>query len=322
MVFDASSGDVLLFGGGNDDGVLNETWTWDGTDWTQQHPSTSPPARAQPGIAFDQARGEVVMFSGNGGGYLTDTWTWDGSTWTKEHPSTKPQGRNYTAMAYDAARGVTVLFGGNIYPNGQLNDTWTWDGTDWTQQSPPVSPSPRLAMGFVYDDTRSEALMFGGIGSEGDLNETWTWDGATWTRLSPHPSPSRRWEFAMAYDGSRGRAVVFGGWHDKTYGDTWTWNGKRWGVPLDARLSLSPNTGPPGTVVHVFGRGFAGYENVNITFIDSGLGSVPVGTIRTDASGRYSGDVMVPPDATDGVQRIVSVGGRSGQQAGAKFTVT
>ena len=40
-------GKVVLFGGspsGQGD-VVGDTWVWDGTQWTEEHPAHSPPAR-------------------------------------------------------------------------------------------------------------------------------------------------------------------------------------------------------------------------------------------------------------------------------------
>jgi hypothetical protein len=53
----------VLFGGyGNR--AFSDTWTWDGTTWTQQHPATSPPARGQAAMACDAATGTAVLFGG------------------------------------------------------------------------------------------------------------------------------------------------------------------------------------------------------------------------------------------------------------------
>src|SRR5438105_2716674 len=64
--------------------------------------ATSPSARYRMGMAYDQARGEVVLFGGNGAtGDVGDTWTWDGTTWTQQHPATSPSARYGMGMAYD-----------------------------------------------------------------------------------------------------------------------------------------------------------------------------------------------------------------------------
>ena len=135
---------MVLFGGRGDTAELNDTWTWDGTTWTEQHPSTVPPVRDTAGVAYDAQRGKVVMFSGYQGCYHCDpddTWTWDGVTWTQEFPTRSPSGRDAMGMVYDALRGKVVLFGGDFFPT-VYNDTWTWDGSNWQLESPPASPWP------------------------------------------------------------------------------------------------------------------------------------------------------------------------------------
>ena len=50
MAYDAATGTAVLFGGyglgGHGSGVLADTWTWDGTTWTKQHPAANPPPAA------------------------------------------------------------------------------------------------------------------------------------------------------------------------------------------------------------------------------------------------------------------------------------
>src|SRR5205823_5470207 len=55
---------------------LNDTWIWDGTTWTEQHPRTSPPARAGAVLARGPRR-QLVLFSGGGLETHDDTWTLD-----------------------------------------------------------------------------------------------------------------------------------------------------------------------------------------------------------------------------------------------------
>jgi hypothetical protein len=77
MAYDPATGDMVLFGGGSNSGLLNDTWTWDGTTWTQQSPATSPPARYLASMAYDPATGDMVLFGGAGNsGFLNDTWTY------------------------------------------------------------------------------------------------------------------------------------------------------------------------------------------------------------------------------------------------------
>src|SRR5947208_12730816 len=63
MVYDDATGQVVLFGGfgTGPSGMLSDTWTWDGTGWTQRTPAHAPPARYQMGMAYDAAHGQVVL---------------------------------------------------------------------------------------------------------------------------------------------------------------------------------------------------------------------------------------------------------------------
>jgi hypothetical protein len=79
MAYDAANGTVVLFGGSlnSSRNVFRDTWTWDGTTWTQQAPPTSPPAREWASMAYDAANGTVVLFGGvSRYSVHYDTWTW------------------------------------------------------------------------------------------------------------------------------------------------------------------------------------------------------------------------------------------------------
>ena len=74
--------------------------------WTERtHPRDSH------AMAYDSARGVVVLFGGQHDVRKGDTWEWDGAVWTLR-ATTGPSPRYGHAMAYDSARGVVVLFGG------------------------------------------------------------------------------------------------------------------------------------------------------------------------------------------------------------------
>src|ERR1700687_3770836 len=80
MAFDSQVGHVVVFGGDhlqpNGLGPINDTWQWDGSQWTQDWTSATPSARTGQTMALD-ANGRVVLFGGsdegNPGVFPTDT---------------------------------------------------------------------------------------------------------------------------------------------------------------------------------------------------------------------------------------------------------
>ena len=80
MAFDPQVGHVVVFGGDHIEpfglGPINDTWEWDGTNWTQDWTNSTPSARAGQTMALD-ANGRIVMFGGsdegNPGVFPTDT---------------------------------------------------------------------------------------------------------------------------------------------------------------------------------------------------------------------------------------------------------
>jgi hypothetical protein len=253
MAYDPATGNMVLFGGYNGTtGYLNDTWTYNGTTWTQvvgtsgctNSCTNSPSARNSASMAYDPATGNMVLFGGLGSSsYLNGTWTYNGTTWTQVDDSSdlgcttactsSPPLRGYASLAYDPATGNMVLFGG--LGSSYLNDTWTYGyppgaGTTWAQQSPTTSPPTRFLASLAYDPATGNMVLFGGSGSS-NLNDTWTWNGSTWTQADGSgctntctTSPSARSQASMAYDPATGNMVLFdGSGNIGNLNDTWTY---------------------------------------------------------------------------------------------------
>jgi len=253
-------GQIVLFGGIGSSGPLNDTWVWDGADWVQKSPASSPPARADHAMTYDQARGQVVLFGGSGSSStLNDTWVWDGSNWILKFPNTSPPPASGAMVYHSGIEKVTFFQAGTTFV------TWLWDGTDWTQVSaitghgmaydlvrgravlsnglytylhdgfawtratPATAPPTRQGHAMAFDSARAVAVLFGGQGSGGLRNDTWTWDGADWVEKTPLLSPPARRCHALAYDAARGEVVLFGGLGSTgPLNDTWVWDGANW----------------------------------------------------------------------------------------------
>ena len=239
LAYDAATRQVVMFGGYDGYTIFGDTWMWDGTAWTQQHPANAPAPRYGFGMAYDAARKQVVLFGGST--YTSDTWTWEGSTWTEQHPAHSPPGGSPLSLAYDVATQQIVLWVVDSQIRGQ---TWTWDGVDWTQQltrtTPPWWDSYRMA----YDGATQQVVLFGGS-SCGDLGcefnrSTWTWNGGTWTKQHPIHSPAGREAPGLAYDQATRQFILFGGYSWGGYqNDTLQWNDVTW-TRLDPGASPEP----------------------------------------------------------------------------------
>jgi hypothetical protein len=190
VAFDAVRHVVLLFGGNTVEGggSLNDTWTWNGQDWTEAVPAESPPARGFARLAVDTAHGEAVLFGGFEA--LQDTWTWDGSTWTEQHPTNTPPGIHEAnamneQLVYDSARKVIVFAGPDEVT--LTTRTFIWSGTDWTPETPVASPPDREGPGLAYDDADGITVYAGGFAAANthgvDTSTTWGWDGTNWVTL-------------------------------------------------------------------------------------------------------------------------------------------
>ena len=195
--------------------------------WTQKQ-DIGPSPRFGHAMAFDAARGRVVLFGGGafGDDRFGDTWTWDGEHWTQVE-NIGPAARAGHAMAYDSGRQRVVLFGGRAV-GGLLDDTWEWDGESWTQVQD-SGPSPRDAHAMAFDAARGRVVLFGGAAGD-PFGDTWAWDGSDWAQQD-NVGPSPRQGHAMAYDTVRERVVLFGGAGASTpdgIADTWEWDGTAW----------------------------------------------------------------------------------------------
>ncbi len=224
LAYDSARSQMVLYTGAND------IWLWDGSNWTQKFPQTTPPARGGYAMAYDAARSQIILFGGTDDlGLLNDTWVWDGINWSPKFPQSSPSPRTGHGMAYDAARSQIMLFGGFAEGLGTTDVTWVWDGTNWTQKFPPVRPSPRDNFAMAYDSARAQVVLFGGVFATSS-DAMWVWDGTTWAQRSSSISPSTRVGAAMAFDASRGQLILFGGAAQPN--DTWAWDGARWTLQL------------------------------------------------------------------------------------------
>ena len=147
LAFDAARSQIVLFGGSSDelgDVGLNDTWTWDGIDWTHVTPTRSPDPRYFASMAYDSRNSHLVLYGGiqetelnNGEGGISfqsssfpgETWSWDGTIWTQLSPSSSAP-VPWTSMAYDSVRDEMVIYGGDDGIATSFDQTWTFHASN------------------------------------------------------------------------------------------------------------------------------------------------------------------------------------------------
>jgi hypothetical protein len=232
MAYDALHKKVVLFGG-ESTGLteLNDTWAWNGSDWTDvtpPAPQVSPSPREFSSMAYDSVAHTILLFggltfSGNNPVPVQDTWSFDGTTWTLLAPITRPTARYGMTLVSDPITGHVMMFGGNDGTAGDhfLNDTWIWNGTDWVQQQPASSPSARELPSMAGDTDSKTVVLFGGGDTTNDVQDLWTWNGSNWQQRFSTAVPVARAGAGMSYDAFHHQTVLFGVSNVALPSDTW-----------------------------------------------------------------------------------------------------
>lgn len=122
MVYDEAHQQLVLAGGSPErmlieNQLYQDTWTFDGTDWTERTVVNAPAPRARFGMAYDSTRQCVWAFGGWTvsnvyGTELNDTLQWDGTTWTTVTPTVSPPPLGGMDMIYDPTRDELLFMGG------------------------------------------------------------------------------------------------------------------------------------------------------------------------------------------------------------------
>ena len=104
-----ATGQVVLFGGYDSGGLVGDTWTWNGTTWTQQFPATSPSASAGDTMATDPTNGHALLFD-------RSTWEWSGSNWVSLSPCALAAGPALRVDGTDPRPGRSCCSGDSTLP--------------------------------------------------------------------------------------------------------------------------------------------------------------------------------------------------------------
>ncbi|HEY2825797.1 MAG TPA: kelch repeat-containing protein, partial [Gemmatimonadales bacterium] len=232
--FDQGRQAVILFGGSDSSGVMNDTWKFDGTSWSVVATDSSPSGRVFSGMAYDAAAGrarvELV------GGYdthdvLGDRWVLGlgAPGWRHEVAAGSPGPRAGHVLAYDASLNRLVLYGGTDSDTLRF-DTWVFDGT-WHQLATTAHPPSSVGIGAGFFPSVAPGVnrlvIFGGYDGTVATNQTWSLD-TDWLREADASLPTTREQATFALLPGVG-GVMFGGSGGAS--DTWVFANGGW-IPL------------------------------------------------------------------------------------------
>jgi hypothetical protein len=237
IAYDPARQRVVLFGGQSgvfpNITVFTDTWEWDGTAWTQRA-TTGPSSRVHQTIAFDRARGKVVLYGGFNislGQELRDIWEWDGSSWQQSSVS---GAANSIApgLAYDEKTSALYLYS-RPESGGAISAT-RWNGTTLTPAPTAAPPCVPIQRQVTALGSNPGGLLFYAHSCDQSgtalLPQTWRWDGSVWASVTG-AQPSTRLNAALAYDRDRNRVVLYGGEvgaGTSDLADTWEFDGTTW----------------------------------------------------------------------------------------------
>jgi hypothetical protein len=261
IAYDQQRRRAVLFGGqevegGN--GLLNDTWEFDGQDWLEIQVQGQPPSpRKTASLAFDSVTGKIWMFGGidDDNNALDELWSYDGSSWTEHSAADSGDGEPAPDRSPDLAfnESTGTLFASDTSDQSIL---WEWTGTEWnrhTASDPEGDGNPSvggsIGRGLLWEPSLG-AIVLVLAGTIGEPS-AWRWMGASWKRLNvgdlnEDGIPSARNDHALAYDPVRDRAVFFGGddAQGTFFGDTWEWNGDEWILVIPTDIEADGNPEP------------------------------------------------------------------------------
>jgi hypothetical protein len=225
---------VLVFGGVDS---YDETWLWDGRQWSRALPHVSPPGRFQAAAAYDPVNKSVMLFGGRlaSGQVVNDTWAWSGTTWRElgSRAGSQPPGEG-ALMAWDNATREMVLVTPAAHATG--GETWVWSGSHWSRLAGGEAPPTPIAGQIAFDPASNALLLVSALSPPlGPGTTTWRFDGRGWHALRATPPQATA---GLALDPISGSLLLCSDPTPDAFAQLWRWSGSAWtGVP-QSRLTV------------------------------------------------------------------------------------
>jgi hypothetical protein len=134
MVYDAAHHETVLFGGLSSAGVVGDTWTYRGGNWTNVTTGllAAPDARWLPSAAYDSEQQVPLLVNGyNHGSFKSGVWAFAGNTWTQLSDSGGPDASYGGLLVDDPADGYMLYFSGVVSGSALLTSTFLYYQGGW-----------------------------------------------------------------------------------------------------------------------------------------------------------------------------------------------
>ncbi|MDQ3787856.1 MAG: hypothetical protein M3422_11495 [Actinomycetota bacterium] len=134
-----AGGALVLYGGRNGNGtngLLGDTWTFDGTTWTAKAPPATPGPLERFSMDYDAVLHMPMIEGGHdGNSYFSDLWVWDGADWVVNGGNLTLHwgsfdGTANSAMARTPKNGHLVMVGGEYSATTRQGETFKIDYPD------------------------------------------------------------------------------------------------------------------------------------------------------------------------------------------------
>lgn len=226
MTYQAADQTVLYTGGVcATSSATDETYTWDGTNWTKVDLVTAATRVFGGTLVYSDQLQSSILFGGTPllGLPTADLWIYAAKTWLPIGDDTRPGPRSLFTFTSDPVNNTIWMFGG-INESTALSDFWQYQNGDWRLVTAANAPVGCNYPNASFDTDRQKLVVVC------TTSQTFEWDGTAWKTFEnlKSPPPARRFS-SMVYDQNLKKTVLFGGYDGSNYLDqTWLWDGTSW----------------------------------------------------------------------------------------------